>query len=115
LDEHWREACLWVSDNLPAGSVCLTPVRQQTFKWYAQRAEVVTWKDVPQDATGLHEWWRRRRIFGGLEPISASDSPRLRQLAEQYGFAYVVTQRPDAALDGFDILYENPSFVVLRL
>src|SRR5690606_26912467 len=27
--------------------------------WYAHRAEVVGWKDVPQDAAGIVEWWQR--------------------------------------------------------
>jgi hypothetical protein len=54
--ECWREVCRWVADNTPPDAKFLTPRRQQTFKWYAQRAEVVSWKDVPQDAAGIVGW-----------------------------------------------------------
>jgi hypothetical protein len=110
LNTHWQQACRWVMDNVPVDSLCLTPLHQQTFKWYAQRAEVVTWKDVPQDAVGLAEWWRRRRLY----PEFPTDLPRLRRLAEQYHAQYVVTRKPDSPIEGFETVYENPSFVILE-
>ncbi len=57
----WIAVCDWVKESLPPDELLLTPRNQQTFKWYAQRAEVVNWKDVPQDAESLIEW--RRRFF----------------------------------------------------
>lgn len=57
--DDWRRLGEWVSQHLPADAIVLTPRDQQTFKWYAQRAEVVSWKDVPQDAVGLIEWSAR--------------------------------------------------------
>ena len=42
-----------------AQAIFLTPTDHQTFKWYAQRAELVTWKDVPQDAESIVEWSER--------------------------------------------------------
>ena len=55
----WIEVCHWVERTLPQDEVLLTPRNQQSFKWYANRAEVVNWKDVPQDAVRLVEWSRR--------------------------------------------------------
>ncbi len=57
----WIAVCDWVNESLPPDELLLTPRNQQSFKWYAQRAEVVNWKDVPQDAESLIEW--RRRFF----------------------------------------------------
>lgn len=68
--ECWRHACEWVADaeNIPPGSRFLTPRVSQTFKWYAGHSEVVNWKDIPQDAGSIVEWWRRMNdIHGGRE------------------------------------------------
>ena len=38
----------------------LTPTQQTwAFKWYAQRAEYVSYKDCPQDGPGIVEWNNR--------------------------------------------------------
>src|SRR4029079_19192961 len=50
---EWREMCEWVSRNTPSDALFLTPRNQQTFKWDANRAEVVSGKDFPQDAAGI--------------------------------------------------------------
>ena len=63
LDE-WRELCEWIAAETPPEAVFLTPRLAQTFRWYAGRAEVANRKDIPQDAAGLVEWWRRvTRIY----------------------------------------------------
>ncbi len=60
----WLAVCRWVRASSDPDAVFLTPRHQQTFKWYAGRAEVVNWKDVPQDAASLREWYRRfQEIF----------------------------------------------------
>jgi len=57
----WREICAWIAapDNIPPDARFLTPRESCTFKWYTGRAEVVTWKEVPQDAWSIVQWWRR--------------------------------------------------------
>ncbi len=60
--ENWREfldACRWIEQKTAADSLFLTPRHNVGFKWYAQRAEYVTWKDCPQDAAGILEWKAR--------------------------------------------------------
>ncbi len=57
--QEWLAVCQWIRENSPSDSLWLTPKHQQTFKWYAQRAEVVSWKDVPQDNASIIEWYRR--------------------------------------------------------
>lgn len=58
----WRDVCDWVSREVPPEALCLTPKYNVGFKWWAQRAEFVTWKDCPQDAANLLEWKDRLRL-----------------------------------------------------
>ena len=57
--QNWKKVCRWIQTNTPSDAVFFTPAQQQTFKWYAQRTEVVAWKDVPQDAANIIEWRER--------------------------------------------------------
>ncbi|MEO1528281.1 MAG: DUF6798 domain-containing protein [Planctomycetota bacterium] len=57
--QDWIAVCDWIRVATPEDEVFFTPRHQQTFKWYAERAEVVNWKDVPQDAKSLIEWEKR--------------------------------------------------------
>jgi hypothetical protein len=95
--EDWRGLCEWVAANTPPNACFITPRMQQTFKWYAGRSEVCSWKDVPQDAAAVVEWWERhleiyprRVVVGGLV---AHGEERLRELAEKYGADYIVLDR----------------------
>jgi hypothetical protein len=124
--EDWRRVCRWVADNTPEDAVFITPFAQQTFKWYAQRGEAFCWKDVPQDAAAVAQWWQRRR---DLYPrrvlrygLAALGEPRLIELAGQYHARYVVVDRQTG---GRPLLlpcvyprYDtepNPSYAVYRI
>ena len=99
---NWRLACDWVRQNTPEDAVFLTPAKQQTFKWYAHRAEVVNWKDSPQDAARLVEWRSRIRRFqrtqfefrhqGGLWAYS---DEQLQEIANEYGATHIMTLQAD--------------------
>jgi hypothetical protein len=98
---NWGEfvdACRWIDQNAPADALCLTPRYNVGFKWYAQRAEYVTWKDCPQDATGILEWkerldavlrWRSSCIDDGF---SAAAFDRLH---DETGVEYVLAWNND--------------------
>jgi hypothetical protein len=101
----WIEMCDWVRENTPADAVFLVPQRSQSFKWRAERGEVVTYKDVPQDARSMVEW--RRRYFDvfqtGTAPegytawtpsLAALGAERLRELGEKYGASYALNEAP---------------------
>ena len=105
----------------------LTPREQQTFKWYAGRAEVANWKDVPQDARGLVEWkqaldeiYPRDRAHRRHDLAAFSDD-ELIALARKYGAQYIVidrtraqpADRPAASLSA--VREDNPSFEVYRV
>jgi Domain of unknown function (DUF6798) len=123
---HWRAACEWIAENSPSDAMFLTPREQQTFKWYAGRAEVLDWKDVPQDARGLIEWKKRldevypRDQAHRQHDLAAFTDEELIALAQKYGAAYIVIDRTRATRRiGLARLYpgtreENPSFEVYR-
>ena len=93
----WRAVCDWIRHETPPDAKFLTPYRQQTFKWYAQRAEVVSLKDIPQDAAGLVQWHQTiLAVFPpqhGGEDWSQQDTAHLCELARRYGAKYLVVDR----------------------
>jgi hypothetical protein len=95
--EDWRRVCDWIAANTPADAVFITPRNQQSFKWYTGRAEVFSWKDVPQDPRSVVVWWQRQRqlyprsvVRGGLSVLGET---RLVELAREYGARYIVLDR----------------------
>lgn len=119
----WRAACLWIADHTPADAVFITPRLVQSFTWYAGRGEVVTWKDLPQDAASIAEWWRRLEAIHGTrwpdaegdwhEALTELSASRLRRLAERYDASYLVTLA-DPALN-LPRVYANASYAVYKL
>jgi len=59
----WLDACRWVREHTSPDALILTPPTAWAFKWYAERAEYVNFKDCPQDAAGIVEWNRRLRYL----------------------------------------------------
>ena len=92
----WRAVCRWARATTPPEEVFLTPRHQQSFKWYAQRGEVVNWKDVPQDAASLLQWWERfPEVFPqrlGTMRVSIRYDV-LREFRRRYGVRYMVVDR----------------------
>ena len=82
----WLDACGWIKANTPPDALILTPTQESwAFKWYAQRAEYVCYKDCPQDGPGIIEWnkrllylsdWTERHLETGY---TAADLATLRQ------------------------------------
>lgn len=93
----WKEVCAWISLHTPEDVLVCTPRESFAFKWYAQRAEYVCYKDCPQDRSGILEW---RRRLGNMEEwteanktdgrFSNDDLKRLRELT---GSTHVLTRR----------------------
>jgi len=109
----WRDVCDWASRELPPEALCLTPKYSVGFKWWAQRAEFVTWKDCPQDAANLLEWkdrlrlvaeWREKHFAGGFGVEALFD-------LRQYGsIDYVIAWNADPFR--VDPVYRNAVFSV---
>ena len=119
--DDWRQVAEWANQDTPPGTVFLVPRLSQTFRWYSGRGEVVTRKDLPQDADSIVEWWRRLNDLEGQAPsTSAGDnlanlgSARLSELAAKYGADYVVT-RPDPSLGLMRVGPDTGSVAVYQL
>jgi hypothetical protein len=96
----WLAVCRWARHASGDEEVFLTPRNQQTFKWFTGRAEVVNWKDVPQNPSALLEWYKR---FQEVYPSQIGNRrtanrvsiryPTLLALREQYGVRYLIVDR----------------------
>ncbi|MFV2070679.1 MAG: DUF6798 domain-containing protein, partial [Pirellulales bacterium] len=121
--DAWRDACAWIAENTPEDALFLIPRHAQTFKWRAGRAEVANYKDVPQDARSLVEWWQRIDALYRFDSdegqrkyrrtLAQQGDQRLKELAARYGARYLVTERKPPL--GFKMLYDNRRYVVYRI
>lgn len=123
VDDAWREICEWIrtSPDVPRDCLFLTPTYQQTFKWYAQRPDLVTWKDIPQDAKGINAWWKRRVEVYLLGSWPWENPDEMANLTREYGVTHVVWPRSKELAEQFPIpgdvekLYHNDRFSVYAL
>ena len=120
--DDWRDVCRWAGANTDSQARFLTPRMAMTFRWNADRGEVVTWKDIPQNADGIVEWWRRLgEIWGVGSPAGPIDSlallgqQRLAELAGKYQAEYAIVQLlPNEARLPIKPVFENTSYAVYR-
>lgn len=91
--QNWLSLCFWTKASTPSDEVFITPRHQQTFKWYAERAEVVNWKDIPQDVDSIVEW---RRRFVSIFPSKLGEERQtihysdLKALKKDFGLRFIV-------------------------
>jgi hypothetical protein len=140
--DSWRAACDWVvhSGAVPRDAKFLVPRHAQTFKWYTGHSDVAVWKDEPQDAESLMQWWRRiEDIYGvkGDSPafvgtkrgtiapgrpggprwhnsLAEEGASRLRQLGEKYHADLLIAERTDRLLE-LPVAYQNDGYVIYEL
>ena len=108
----------------PPDARFLIPRMAFTFKWYAGRGEVVNWKETPQDAASLVDWWERiQDIYATGKPpplekyytsLADAGAPKLQELAKKYEADYLVTQVSLPMLPLPEV-YKNESFVVYKM
>ncbi|MBS0265520.1 MAG: hypothetical protein JSS02_26545 [Planctomycetes bacterium] len=117
--DNWMafvDACHWIDEHTPADALFLTGRMNVGFKWYAQRAEYVTWKDCPQDAAGILEWKRRLQQIKAWRAESAEDGISAEEaaaLAADTGIDYVLTWYTEAWQ--IEPVYRNSALCVYRL
>jgi hypothetical protein len=70
----WRKACDWLREKTPHDALILTPRESTAFKWFAERAEFVCYKDCPQDAAGILTWNKRLWLLHDWTLKSSSDA-----------------------------------------
>jgi len=113
--ERWEDVCAWIARETPRDALVLSPRAYTTFKWRAERAEFVTWKDIPQDANSLVEWRTRLNDLYGPDVrwVNYVEHDRLREVCRKYKITHVVTYLEPTL--PFDEIYRNDVFVVYRV
>src|SRR5205085_5429735 len=114
----WHDICRAAKEATPRDARFLTPRMAQTFHWYAERADVVNWKDIPQDAESIVRWAKRMRDIHpadeeGTIPLSEQETDDVRELAERYRASYVITFA-DPPLD-LPLQYSNRTYALYVL
>lgn len=100
--DDWIDVCKTARQNTDPGDIFITPRLSSTFRWYAERPEVGNWKDMPQDAKSIVEWWQRMSDLHATgredpgkrwyESVAELNGTRLYQVARKYGASYVIIQ-----------------------
>ena len=92
----WKAACTWIQKETPQDALILTPRESFAFKWMAERAEYVCYKDCPQDAAGILEWNRRLWWLNHWTLKSSADGvydrADLEKLRAETGCDFVLTR-----------------------
>jgi hypothetical protein len=92
----WQQACDWIRNNTPQDALFLTPRESFAFKWFAERAEFVCYKDCPQDAAGILTWNERLWMLNDWTSKSSADlqygDDDLRVLRERTGCDFIITR-----------------------
>lgn len=126
----WQEACGWIAEHTPKEAVFLTPRGAATFTWWTSRAEVVSWKNMPQDPESVVAW--RQRIFDLFSPegndslkelersTASLGEVRVSEVAERYGADHIVVpqkviEQRGEPLPSAERLYANDGYSVYRL
>ena len=113
----WGELCAWIKENTQRDELILTPKESRSFKWFAERAEYVAFKDCPQDAAGIVEWNNRLKFLKkwGQENWNGTSysAAVTNQLHETTGITHLVSSR----WGPFDapIVYENATYRVYQI
>jgi hypothetical protein len=93
---EWQDACHWIRENTAADALVLTPRESFAFKWFAERAEYVCYKDCPQNAPGILMWNERLWLLHDWTLKSSSDGlydrGDLKALRETTKCDYILTR-----------------------
>ena len=122
----WLDVCRWINESAPADAVLLGPRLASSLTFYTGRPEVANWKNIPQDAPGIVEWWRRINDIHARKPESPADPwydslaemgpDALQSVAAQYAVRYaIVDKRPEVPALPWTPSYENTSYAVYDL
>ncbi|MGB6041638.1 MAG: DUF6798 domain-containing protein [Pirellulales bacterium] len=115
---HWTRACDFARNETPADAIFIVPIHAHTFKWYADRADTGVWKEMPQDAKSVMDWWHclsdvHRGADGWRKSLNEASPQHLQAMAARYNAQYVLTES-DPPLP-FPKRFENGSFTIYQL
>ena len=113
----WLDVCSWIDQHLPADALVQSPTNGWAFKWFARRAEYVSFKDCPQDAAGIVEWNRRLNFLQKWFEQNYADEiyskDELRELRRLTSLSHLLTDRLGPL--ELEPIYRNGTFQVYDL
>ena len=129
--KEWQDMCRWIQENTEPTAKFWVPRNEQTFKWYAQRSDVGTWKNVPQDAESIVQWYRAMNALYKYKDadgktaedrlvttlLNSKTEKEIAALQEKYGFEYILCAQT-YEMPSHSILkkvYENEVYCLLRV
>jgi hypothetical protein len=113
----WIAACQWIREQTPPDALLYAANDNWAVKWFTHRAEYVNYKDCPQDAAGIIEWDRRRRVLQDwAEETFADGRCSAEELATLHA-ATGITHLTASRLGPIDVepVYRNRSFRVYAI
>ena len=137
--ETWQELCRFARENTEKDALFVVPYTTRTFRWFARRGEVGVWKDIPQDAGGLCEWWERMQdqfyafdiskpgqTYGRAGSFTQMPKAKIELLKTKYGADYIVRNKHDLkgrhilmetpnGIEDYELIFENKDFELRRL
>ena len=140
IAKGWLDICRWARENTDPGAVFLVPKGCDSLKWNARRADAGQWKEIPQDARSIVEWYKKMEAL--YVPIGAKSSARWNQplicalinkgrnrydrICQEYRIDYIISELPPyqvmtnaKALERYNQflereVYRNSQFIVLK-
>jgi hypothetical protein len=124
----WINICRWIKANGPRDAIYLTPPGVNGFTSLADRSNIGDFKNNPDGALYLTEWFERLRdLAGGKLPegrgfdnrqllnraYAALSAEQLVEIGKKYGAGYAVLPRASKA--GFEIIHQNNGYRLAKL
>jgi len=129
--KEWLDICHWIKENTPKSAKFWVPRGSSTFKWHAERSDIGVWKNIPQDAAAIVEWWksmyelnRFRNAEGKVVEdrlltmlLLSKTEDEITTLQQKYGFEYILcTQSLEMpSHTNLEMEYENDVFRLYRV
>jgi hypothetical protein len=123
--DDWLQTCRWIKEHTDTQDRFLTPRMSATLRWYADRAEIVNWKDLPQDSAGIVEWWKRMLDIHTLakenppkwiESLALLGPGKLNELAKKNHAQFAIVQlTPEIPRLAAPPVFEKGAYAVYRL
>jgi hypothetical protein len=125
---NWINICRWIKANGPRDAVYLTPPGVNGFTSLADRSNIGDFKNNPDGALYLTEWFERLRdLSGGKLPegcgfenrqllnraYAALSAEQLVEVGKKYGAEYAVLPRASKA--ELEIIHQNEGYRLVKL
>jgi len=93
----WQQVCQWIQSHSSPDDLVYATDTGWAIKWFAQRPEYVSFKDMPQDAASIVEWNRRLWVMANWRAAAMQDgeatSVELQSLRKETGIHFMICGR----------------------